>query len=100
MILSEMIRPAAIAEMIADAYANYVLQTALDFAPPELRAKLVAEIMPLLSLIKSRSWYKRILSKLGLNLNQGNGHPESGRPVMPRGFLDERMAPDHRLGPM
>jgi len=93
-LISEMVRPGAMAEMIDDQYANYVVQTALDNAGPEQRQLMVAEIMPHLNTIKARSWYKRIMSKIGLGLGQGNGHFETNRHHMPgRQFMDDGMHP-------
>src|ERR1700721_3836533 len=97
-------RPSGIAEMIDDSFANYVVQTALDFAQGDLRAQLMGEIMPLLSTIKSRSWYKRILTKLGLAVNHSFGHHETtGRHLMSRQFVEDSLPPrmgrdQHRSG--
>lgn len=80
------------AEMIDDSFANYVVQTALDYAEGDQRAQLTKEIMPLLGSIKARSWYKRIMTKLGLgiNNNNGGGHYESSRHSMsPRQYIDD-----------
>jgi hypothetical protein len=86
-----MVRPGAMAEMIDDSFANYVVQTALDYAEGDQRAQLVKEIMPLLGSIKTRSWYKRIMNKLGLGINNGGGaHYDSSRPSMPpRQYIDD-----------
>ena len=79
------------AEMIDDSFANYVVQTALDYAEGDERAQLVKEIMPLLGSIKTRSWYKRIMNKLGLGINNGGGgHYDSSRHSMPpRQYIDD-----------
>jgi len=103
-LLGEMVRPGAMADMIDDSYANYVVQTALDFAQGEERTELVKEIMPLLSSIKSRSWYKRILTKLGLAVNHNNNYYDSTRHSLSRlvdDSIHSRMTSEHRgLGPM
>jgi hypothetical protein len=83
--IQEMIRPGAMAEMIDDQFANYVVQTALDYADADQKAALIKEIMPLLGSIKARSWYKRIMNKLGLgvhNNNHNNAHYDGGRHSM------------------
>jgi len=75
-----MIRPGAMSDMIDDNFANYVVQTALDYADGDQKTALMQEIMPLLSSIKSRSWYKRIMNKLGLGVhNNSAGHYDGGR---------------------
>jgi hypothetical protein len=82
------------AEMIDDNFANYVVQTALDNALPDQKQQLIAEIMPQLNTIKARSWYKRILSKIGLGMGPGNGHFEPNRhPLAGRQYMDEGMHP-------
>lgn len=104
-LITEMVRPGAMAEMIDDSFANYVVQTALDYAEGDQRAQLIQEIMPLLGTIKSRSWYKRIMTKIGLGIG-GNGagasgHYDSGR-MSQRQYMDEghhqRMGSDRGLG--
>ena len=79
------------AEMIDDSYANYVVQTALDYAEGDQRTQLIEEIMPLLGSIKARSWYKRIMTKLGLGINTSvGGHYEAPRHSMqPRQYIDD-----------
>jgi hypothetical protein len=103
-LIGEMVRPGAMADMIDDSFANYVVQTALDFAQAEVHAQLVAEILPLLPTIKSRSWYKRILTKLGLTMNPNlpqDPNRYSLRALIDEGAYSTRMAPDPRpLGPM
>jgi len=103
-LLTEMVQPGAMAEMIDDPFANYVVQTALDFADGDLRAVLVREIMPLLSSIKTKTWYKRITIKLGLAPSHSGGHFDSGRHMQrPYGEdgMHSRMPSEHRgIGPV
>jgi len=97
------------AEMIDDSFANYVVQTALDYAEGDQRAQLIQEIMPLLGTIKSRSWYKRIMTKIGLGISSNGAagtasHYDTGR-LPPRQYMDEgqhhqRMGSDRGLGSM
>jgi hypothetical protein len=89
-----MIRPGAMDNMIDDNFANYVVQTALDYAEGEQKNALIKEIIPLLSLIKQRSWYKRIMTKIGLgmhtNPHNNNPHYEGGRHGMSsRHYMDD-----------
>jgi hypothetical protein len=95
MLIGEMIRPGAMVEMIDDNFANYVVQTALDYADGDQRAQLLKEIMPLLNSIKSRSWYKRIMTKIGMGMNNSaQGQYETPRHAMPlRQYSDERVHP-------
>lgn len=87
-----MVRPGGMAEMIDDSFANYVVQTALDYAEGDQRAQLIKEIMPLLGSIKAKSWYKRIMTKvgLGMNNNSGGGHYETSRhSLASRQYIDD-----------
>lgn len=93
MLIGEMVRQGAMADMIDDQYANYVVQTALDYADGDQRTQLIKEIMPLLGSIKSRSWYKRIMGKIGLGINN-NGHYESRHPMASRPYIDDGL---HRV---
>jgi hypothetical protein len=89
-----MVRPGAMAEMIDDGFANYVVQTALEYADERQRERLIKELIPLLHSIKTRSWYKRITSKMGIanNANTNNaGHYDPRQPVNTRHFADDPM---------
>jgi Pumilio-family RNA binding repeat len=88
--IAEMIRPGAMAALIEDQFGNYVVQTALDQAQPEQRAQIIKEMMPYLNNIKSKTWYKRMMNKIGLGVN--NGQFDSGRhPMGQRQFVDDNV---------
>jgi hypothetical protein len=93
-LISEMVRPGAMGQLLDDNFANYVVQTALDNAGPEQKQQMIKEIMPQLNTIKSRSWYKRIMGKIGLGMGSANGHFETNRHPMPgRQYMDDGMHP-------
>ncbi|KAJ2080271.1 hypothetical protein H4R24_003189 [Coemansia sp. RSA 988] len=50
--------------LMRDSYGNYVVQTALDVADQQQRIELIEAILPLLPLIRSTPYGKRIYSKL------------------------------------
>ncbi|KAI9295088.1 ARM repeat-containing protein [Neoconidiobolus thromboides FSU 785] len=50
--------------LIRDSYANYVVQTSLEFAEITQRDKLIACIKPLLNSVRGTSYAKRIQSKI------------------------------------
>ena len=50
--------------LLKDSFANYVVQTALDFANPQQKEKLVEFIIPVLPLIRNSPHGKRIQQKL------------------------------------
>src|SRR5690349_13481352 len=59
-----MINKTRLDKLLRDSYANYVVQTSLDFADPIQRAQLVECIRPLLPAIRNTPYGKRIQSKL------------------------------------
>ena len=92
-LISEMVRPGAMAELIDDNFANYVVQTALDNAGPEQKQQMIKEIMPQLNTIKSRSWYDMsshaamdlLFDAIGADLSNAQGqndtHPSASPPT-------------------
>ncbi|KAJ2792055.1 hypothetical protein H4R20_006791, partial [Coemansia guatemalensis] len=50
--------------LMRDSYGNYVVQTALDVADQQQRVEIIEAILPLLPLIRSTPYGKRIYSKL------------------------------------
>ncbi|KAJ2612768.1 hypothetical protein H4S08_002558 [Coemansia sp. RSA 1365] len=50
--------------LMRDSYGNYVVQTALDVADQQQRIEIIEAILPLLPLIRSTPYGKRIYSKL------------------------------------
>jgi hypothetical protein len=91
-LISEMVRPGAMTEMSDDNYANYVVQTALDYSEGEQREELLNELLPLLPAIKHRSWYKRVMMKIGLP-NHPVSQLEPPRQLVPRTYIDDRVHP-------
>ena len=62
-LISELIDRSRLERMLRDSFANYVVQTALDYAEPGQRAELVAIIRPVLPMIRNTPYGKRIQSK-------------------------------------
>lgn len=63
-LISELIDKSRLERMLRDSFANYVVQTALDYAEPGQRAELVAIIRPVLPMIRNTPYGKRIQSKI------------------------------------
>ncbi|KAJ9081419.1 hypothetical protein DSO57_1014717 [Entomophthora muscae] len=64
--------------LIRDSYANYVVQTCLEFAEKDQRAKLVQCIEPLLSSVKGTTYGKRIMNCISRSLSEADQEPEFG----------------------
>lgn len=75
-LISELVDKSRLERMLRDSFANYVVQTALDYAEPGQRAELVAIIRPVLPMIRNTPYGKRIQSKIqreGVHDGYGGG---------------------------
>ncbi|KAI9286164.1 armadillo-type protein [Umbelopsis sp. AD052] len=63
-LIDEMVNRLRLEKLLRDSYANYVVQTSLDYAEPRQRAQLVECIRPLLPAIRNTPYGKRIQSKI------------------------------------
>ena len=68
-------------KLMRDSYGNYVIQTALEFAPPELCLHLIESMRPILPAIRQTPYGRRIQSKvqeresrLAAYTGRGSGH--------------------------
>ncbi|CAI4212518.1 unnamed protein product [Parascedosporium putredinis] len=64
MIVDEILAPGEIEKLIRDNYANYVIQTALEYATPYKKAALVDSIRPVLPSVRSTPYGRRIQAKI------------------------------------
>ncbi|ANB11297.1 Puf4p [Sugiyamaella lignohabitans] len=64
LLIEELVRSPKLDELLRDSYANYVIQTALDYAQPAVRQRLVDNIRPIIPSIRSTPYGRRIQSKL------------------------------------
>lgn len=76
-LISELIDKSRLERMLRDSFANYVVQTALDYAEPGQRAELVAIIRPVLPMIRNTPYGKRIQSKIQRE-GGGDGYGRGG----------------------
>ena len=64
LMVDELMNPSELERLLRDSYANYVVQTAMDYSDPEMKGRLVDAIRPHLSAIKSTPHGKRISGKI------------------------------------
>lgn len=64
MMIEEMLNSNELEKMLRDSFANYVVQTALDYADPETKTHLVEAIRPILPSIRQTPYGRRIQSKI------------------------------------
>ena len=69
--IEEMLSPNELERMLKDSYANYVVQTAMDYADSETKGRLVEAIRPLLALVRQTPHGRRIQSKIMQQDGQG-----------------------------
>ena len=82
MMIEEMLNANELEKMLSDSFANYVVQTALDYADPETKNKLIEAIRPILPSIRQTPYGRRIQSKIIGGEGQGRGRL-SGGPATP-----------------
>ena len=64
--------PADLEKLLRDSYANYVVQTAMDYADPETKSRLIDNIRPILPSIRHTPYGRRIFGKIQ-EYEAGNG---------------------------
>lgn len=69
--IEEMLNTNELEKMLRDSYANYVVQTAMDYADPEMKGRLVEAIRPILPAVRQTPHGRRIQSKISALDGQG-----------------------------
>lgn len=69
--IEEMLNANELERMLKDSYANYVVQTAMDYGDPETKGRLIEAIRPLLALVRQTPHGRRIQSKIMQQEGQG-----------------------------
>lgn len=64
MIVEEMLQPRELDSLLRDSFANYVIQTALDYANASMKARLIEAIRPHLPAIRTTPYGRRIQAKI------------------------------------
>jgi hypothetical protein len=81
MLIEELVDTPYLDKLLRDSYANYVIQTALDYAEAGTRQRLVDNIRPIIPSIRSTPYGRRIQSKLstsGSSAQGGINNPSDG----------------------
>lgn len=74
MLIEEMLNPSELDRLLRDSFANYVIQTALDYANPHMKVRLIDAIRPHIPGIRSTPYGRRIQAKIAATEEAG-GHP-------------------------
>ena len=64
MMIEELMDPEELEKLMRDSYGNYVIQTALEFAPPEMCVHLIEAMRPILPGIRQTPYGRRIQGKV------------------------------------
>ncbi|KAG6002812.1 hypothetical protein E4U43_001046 [Claviceps pusilla] len=72
MIVEELLAPQEMERLLRDSFANYVVQTALEFATPHQKYRLVEAIRPFLPQIRTTPYGRRIQAKVQAYDNRGS----------------------------
>ena len=78
--IEEMLNSNELEKMLRDQYANYVVQTAMDYGDPEIKARLIEAIRPILPAVRQTPHGRRIQSKI-LALDGQGRFSGSGTPI-------------------
>jgi hypothetical protein len=65
LMIEELLDVEQLEQLMRDSYGNYVIQTALEFAPAELCVHLIEAMRPILPSIRQTPYGRRIMSKVG-----------------------------------
>lgn len=100
-IIDELLNKQRLERLLRDSFANYVVQTALDYAEPAQRAQLIETIRPILPMIRNTPYGKRIQSKVAReDHHHHRGHHHGGHHMMHQGGYYGMMPPQYmHMGP-
>jgi hypothetical protein len=90
MLIEEMLQPSELDRLLRDSFANYVIQTALDYANPAMKTRLIEAIRPHLAAIRTTPYGRRIQAKI--QGNEGRSGPSSGQ-ATPAEMVEPAQAP-------
>ncbi len=81
--IDEMLHTNELEKMLRDSFANYVVQTAMDYADPETKARIIEAIRPILPAIRQTPYGRRIQGKIMGSDGQGRLSAGSSGQITP-----------------
>jgi len=90
MLIEEMLQPSELDRLLRDSFANYVIQTALDYANPAMKTRLIEAIRPYLPAIRTTPYGRRIQAKI--QGNEGRSGPSSGQATPNEAEVNQTLA--------
>lgn len=102
LLIEEMLVASELEKMLRDSFANYVVQTAMDFADPEMKTKLVDAIRPILPTIRQTPHGRRIAGKMmgvdGAGSGQGRLSGASSGQITPNDMTSGQIPASQQFG--
>ncbi|KAL4780839.1 hypothetical protein BJX76DRAFT_350662 [Aspergillus varians] len=83
LMIQEMLSGVELEKMLRDSFANYVVQTAMDFCDAETRAQIVEAVRPILSSIRQTPHGRRIAGKIMAAEGSGRSSAATSGQVTP-----------------
>lgn len=96
--IDEMLNANELERMLRDSFANYVVQTALDYADPDTKARMIDAIRPILPTIRQTPHGRRIAGKLMSAEGQGRLSGISSGQITPNDATSPAQLPSSRQG--
>ncbi|KAL3481121.1 armadillo-type protein [Aspergillus californicus] len=81
--IDEMLSGVELEKMLRDSFANYVVQTAMDFADPDTRNRIVESVRPILPSIRQTPHGRRIAGKIMAAESSGRSSAATSGQVTP-----------------
>lgn len=81
--IDEMLHTNELEKMLRDSFANYVVQTAMDYADPETKTRIIEAIRPILPAIRQTPYGRRIQGKIMGTDGQGRLSGASSGQITP-----------------
>ncbi|KAM0754176.1 ARM repeat-containing protein [Meredithblackwellia eburnea MCA 4105] len=100
-IIDELLNKQRLERLLRDSFANYVVQTALDYAEPSQRAQLIETIRPILPMIRNTPYGKRIQSKIQRETHDHHMRGGYHHHMVPNGHyygMNSMHPPPHYMG--
>ena len=93
MLVDEMLAGNELEKMLRDSFANYVVQTAMDFSDTETRARIVDAIRPILPTIRQTPPGRRIAGKIMASEGSGRGSSAATNGQVPPNEMNSAQLP-------
>jgi hypothetical protein len=95
--IDEVLNGNELEKMLRDSFANYVVQTAMDFADADTRQRIVDAIRPILPSIRQTPHGRRIAGKMMAADGSGRSSAQSSGQVTPNEATTSTQIPKHIL---